>query len=81
MKDSHSTSRGKPAFPKKPRPESYGPYKITPPSGDVPFPAWRVVGPGLEMASSSEQTVRLRAIEAHACYKAGFSDGVDSAKR
>lgn len=54
-----------------PKPSNYGPYKITPPTGGGPFPMWRVVGPSLELASTSEANVRLRASEANACYQQG----------
>lgn len=52
---------------------NYGPYVITPPSGDGWMPMWRVKGPALELASTSEDTVRMRAMEANACYQAGRS--------
>lgn len=57
----------------KPKPMNYGPYVINPPSGAGPFPAWHVRGPSLDMASTNEDTVRMRAIEANACYQAGRS--------
>lgn len=54
-----------------PKPMNYGPYVITPPSGMGPLPMWHVRGPALDMASTSEDAVRMRACEANDCYRAG----------
>jgi len=62
---------------KKPQPVNYGPYIIEPPSGFGPFPMWHVRGPALDMSSTNEQSVRLRASEANACYQAGRKPIVD----
>lgn len=55
------------------KPMAYGPYKITPPSPGTPIPMWHVNGPALDMGSTSEQSVRMRAIEANAIYNAGMA--------
>lgn len=55
----------------KPQPMNYGPYVIEPPSGGGPCPMWHVRGPALDLGSTNEQSVRMRACEANACYQAG----------
>lgn len=60
---------------KKPLPMSYGPYTITSPDPSSTIPMWHARGPSLDVGGTYEQSVRMHAIQANACYQQGVRAG------
>lgn len=54
---------------------SYGPYTITSPDPSSPIPMWHARGPSLDVGGTHEQSIRMHAIQANACYQQGVRAG------